>query len=154
MAPRKAGPSDFFQSIRVTAPQGSGSRFLADAEDEDESMSEAEEPATDPDPLHAIISLQSSDGSWLLKSLLDILGLADNERAKSPWGMRNNEPQDEKIWATILAIRYFMDKLAHEKEAWELLVKKAEGWLDGVCDNGAHLRTQWDGIALHLIDEM
>jgi len=105
-------------------------------------------PIQDPDPLHQIISLQCFDGSWTLKPLLKTLGLPDNPAATGPGG---KEPKAEKIWATILAIKYLEIKMAHEKDAWELLVEKAKGWLDGACAGGAGTRDTWVKMAEKLI---
>ena len=157
MAAPKAAPSFFLK--KVAAQPASGSQFLTDAEravdaDEDQDMSEAEKPTKDPSILHQIISLQSFDGSWDLKPLLELIGLASTPKANRPSSVRNDEPLDVKIWATILAIRYLEDKLAHEEEAWELLVAKAHHWLKGVVDNGVHMSEEWNRIAMVLMDEI
>ncbi len=105
-------------------------------------------PIQDPDPLHQIISLQCFDGSWTLKPLLKTLGLPDNPATTGPGG---KEPKAEKIWATILAIKYLEIKMAHEEDAWELLVEKAKGWLDGACAGDAGTRDTWVEMAEKLI---
>ena len=145
------------KAVPFTPVPSPGTKFHPDVEgevDEDGSMSDAEDqPASDPDPdpLHALISLQSFDGSWPLAPLLALLKLTSNQTPTNPPGMKSNELQEERIWATILAIRYLKTKLAREKEAWELLVQKAEGWLDGVCDGARQAREQWDGVAGELV---
>lgn len=105
-------------------------------------------PIQNPDPLHQIISLQCFDGSWPLKPLLKILSLSDNPAATGPGG---EKPQVEKIWATILAIKYLEIKMAHEKDAWELLVEKAKGWLDGAYAGDAGTRDALVEMAEKLI---
>lgn len=105
-------------------------------------------PTQDPDPLHQIVYLQSFDGSWTLKPLLNILGLSDNPAATGPG---EKEPKAERIWATTLAIQYLEIKMAHEKDAWELLVEKAKGWLDGACAGDAGMRAEWVEMAEKLV---
>ncbi|KAI1331107.1 von Willebrand factor type A domain-containing protein [Xylariaceae sp. FL0255] len=78
-------------------------------------------PLTNVDKVHAVIRLQNSDGSWSWgEALLDILG--------------NPQVIPEKqnsLMATILAVAFLQSRDPDELDAWELLVGKAKGWLNG-----------------------
>ena len=39
------------------------------------------------------------------------------------------EGGESKVWAAMLAITFLEGKLAGDKEAWEMVVEKARGWL-------------------------
>ena len=108
----------------------------------------------DSNPLHRIISLQSFDGSWPLAPLLKALDLTDNPAAAGPRATRAQRPQAEIVWATVLAINYLEAKLADEKDAWELLVNKARGWLDGACAGDDGMRAELEETAEKLVAGM
>ncbi|KAF2095458.1 VIT-domain-containing protein [Rhizodiscina lignyota] len=75
-------------------------------------------------PLDALIALQTFEGSWSWSGeLFRVLALRDtNTRAE--------ETRYKNAVATALAVAYFEQKLVGEKEAWELVVEKARGWLE------------------------
>lgn len=105
-------------------------------------------------PLLQLISLQSFDGSYSLneelaaifnKSLCEIK--EGSEKAKVPLAVfkcqmsspiqvivliilgATNLKLEDQIFATVLAISFFITKLSSEKDSWELIVKKARKWL-------------------------
>ena len=109
-----------------------------------------------PSTLHQLISLQYFDGSWPLEPLLKFLHLSANETATSaPQHASNTDgPKAERMWATTLAIKYLEIGMAHEKEAWELLVQKAKTWLERVYDGDFSAKDAWEQMAERLIGEM
>ena len=77
------------------------------------------------DPLQKIIALQTFEGYWNLDApLLEVVGLSAQHKA--PQGV------DSKVWAAVLAITFLERKMAGDKEAWEMVVEKARGWLEDV----------------------
>ena len=105
----------------------------------------AEPPPPSPtrpgDALGRIISLQRFQGFWELDhALLDACGVAKSAAAGTM--QSSAEPLCKTIWATILAIVFLERVLVTDKEAWELVVHKAEGWLQnsGVHDRQAEMK--------------
>ena len=77
------------------------------------------------DPLQKIIALQTFEGYWNLDApLLEVVGLSAQHKA--PQGV------DLKVWAAVLAVTFLERKMAGDKEAWEMVVEKARGWLEDV----------------------
>lgn len=89
----------------------------------------ASEPRSQPtSALHALIAAQSFAGSFpATPEVLQILGVsaADVERVASEQGVV------VEVVVTQLVIAFFEDKLADERESWELVVEKARRWVDG-----------------------
>jgi len=54
----------------------------------------------------------------------------------------------EKIWYTLLCIGYLETKLTEEKEVWELIVEKANAWLESTLAGlvGANRVSEVKGI--------
>lgn len=76
----------------------------------------------DIDPLQKIIALQTFEGYWNLDApLRKVVGLLAQHKA--PQGV------DSKAWATVLAVTFLERKTPGDKEAWEMVVDKARGWL-------------------------
>ncbi|KAL8793716.1 MAG: hypothetical protein Q9195_003657 [Heterodermia aff. obscurata] len=88
------------------------------------------------DPLDTIISLQCFQGFWELEQrLLTACGVAKSAATKAILaGAPSDQSSHAKVWATIIAITFLERKMAGEKDTWELIVDKAQGWLqsDGV----------------------
>ncbi|KAH7185216.1 von Willebrand factor type A domain-containing protein [Fusarium flagelliforme] len=83
-------------------------------------------------PLRALTSLQTFLGSWSWSVELErVLGVDSKEVAKLdlPSTVTGHALESE-ILATACAILFFKRKLADEKDTWEMLVEKAEGWLE------------------------
>ena len=87
------------------------------------------------DPLDAIISLQCFQGFWHLEQrLLNVCGVAKSAATSTILANASSaQSSHAKMWATIIAITFLERKMAGEKDAWELIVDKAKGWLQ---DNG------------------
>ncbi|KAL6917419.1 hypothetical protein ACHAP8_011400 [Fusarium lateritium] len=79
------------------------------------------------DPLQALTSLQTFSGSWSWSTDLErVLGVDFEQVTKL--GLPSTYKDD--ILATACAILFFKIKLKEEEDVWEMLVEKAEGWLE------------------------
>ncbi|OCK85183.1 VIT-domain-containing protein [Lepidopterella palustris CBS 459.81] len=77
--------------------------------------------------LDVLIDLQTFEGFWELDPvLLATVGVSETQAAK----MATENGWDRKVVATALAVAFFEKKLGGEKDAWELVVEKAKGWLE------------------------
>lgn len=91
------------------------------------------------DALHDLTSLQTFVGSWSWNPTLEaVLGLTWSAASciTLPDAVAAH-PAKNDILATVCAIAYFKNKLANDKEAWEMIVDKAEGWLRGQVGEAA-----------------
>lgn len=82
-------------------------------------------------PLQHLISLQRFDGSWTWsKELADALGVGEQQVSKMA---RDDgvEVQTPDVLATVAVILFFQRKLASERDTWDMIVNKAEGWVEG-----------------------
>ena len=77
-------------------------------------------------PLDRLIALQRADGSWeLTGELATVLGTTRSHlQADIPLRATS------RSWATALAIAWLREHARDRKSEWELLVRKAEEWLD------------------------
>ncbi|UZP38044.1 hypothetical protein NXS19_005860 [Fusarium pseudograminearum] len=91
-------------------------------------------PVKDKNPLEALTSLQTFSGSWSWSADLErVLGVKFEEVTKL--GLPSTYKGD--ILATACAILFFKLKLKEEEDVWEMLVEKAEGWLeDNIGEDG------------------
>lgn len=116
---------------RVTTDVSGGNTDTEDIIDYESEEAEEDTPPEvippDADDLDRIVALQTFEGWWELDDcLLGILELSTAETEKHIPGNVSLE-----VWATVLAIRFLEGKLADRKDAWELVVEKARGWIDG-----------------------
>ncbi|MCJ1276511.1 hypothetical protein MMC21_004317 [Puttea exsequens] len=90
------------------------------------------------DPLQKLIALQTFAGFWELDTpLLDTVSVASQH--KLPEGVLL------RVWATILAITFLERKMGDEREAWEMVVDKAKGWMAGVgVEDGKAVVGWWE----------
>ncbi|WXC59490.1 hypothetical protein SNK03_005353 [Fusarium graminearum] len=88
----------------------------------------------DKTPLEALTSLQTFSGSWPWNADLErVLGVKFEKVTKL--GLPPTYKDD--ILATACAILFFKLKLKEEEDVWEMLVEKAEGWLeDNIGEDG------------------
>ena len=89
-------------------------------------------PVHEMGPLQALTSLQTFSGSWSWSVELErVLGVDSKQVANLniPSMVRGHALKSE-VLATACAILFFKRKLADEKDTWEMLVEKAEGWLE------------------------
>ena len=83
------------------------------------------------DPLQRLIALQTFAGFWeLSKTLLKACSVKGSPNAP--------EKVEPRVWATLIALKFFELKMVDEKETWEMVADKAISWLEaqGVDDNG------------------
>jgi len=87
-------------------------------------------PHTTSDKHTALISLQQADGNWQFNTALATVLLKPLEKLESscPVPCKDNI---REIWATILALVFLETVCASQKDEWELVAFKAEGWLQG-----------------------
>lgn len=126
-APRK-------QLASMAAPKSSlfsgGPPLYASIYDKEDTQAEEK------DPLQRIIALQTFEGYWNLDApLLEVVGLPAQHEA--PQGV------DSKVWATVLAISFLEGKMAGDKEAWEMVVEKARGWLKETEEGQGVFEEKW-----------
>ncbi|KAI1016600.1 hypothetical protein LB505_006855 [Fusarium chuoi] len=92
------------------------------------------------EPLQALTSLQTFAGSWSWSSdLKHVLGVTSEQVSKLalPASVKDHSEKDD-ILATACAVLFFKKKLQEEMDTWEMLVEKAEGWLEeNVGEDGA-----------------
>jgi len=96
---------------------------------------------------------QSAAGLWELNSLiLSLAGctkesvreaFASAEEKERPSEKERNPQVKEKVWATVLAILIFRVKFGSLKDDWEMLVAKAEGWLQKQAEGNEALVAWW-----------
>ncbi|SPJ73507.1 related to Vault poly [Fusarium torulosum] len=90
-------------------------------------------------PLQALTTLQTFSGSWTWSADLErVLGLSAEtvSKVELPAAVRDHAEKDS-ILATACAVLFFKKKLMDEKDTWEMLVEKAEGWLeDSIGEDG------------------
>lgn len=76
-------------------------------------------------PLAELASLQRFTGSWSWSAELErVLGMTEGEAGGKVPGVSGD------TLATLCAVSYLRTKLAAEADAWELMVAKAEAWLE------------------------
>ncbi|KAF5585737.1 hypothetical protein FPCIR_8231 [Fusarium pseudocircinatum] len=97
---------------------------------------------SDMEPLQALTTLQSFAGSWSWSADLErVLGVTSDQVSKLTLSasVKDHSEKDD-VLATACAVSFFKKKLQEEMDTWEMLVEKAEGWLeesigeDGVSD--------------------
>ena len=81
-----------------------------------------------------LIALQSFEGSFsFTRALAAVLGipLPELEAKLMEFIPSNFESSDayQTLWATVLVVTMFEQKLAGEKDVWELVVAKARDWI-------------------------
>lgn len=84
------------------------------------------------DPLQTLTSLQTFVGSWSWSGTLEkVLGVTSAAASKLnlPGTVASHADRDV-ILATMCAVVFFKKNLKAEKDAWEMLVEKAEAWLE------------------------
>jgi hypothetical protein len=87
------------------------------------------------DRAKALIALQSFEGSFSLTSALAStlqVPLADLDAKLKTSPSKLGEEDKKKLWATVLAVCLFENKLRGEKDMWELVVEKANDWMSGL----------------------
>ncbi|KAF5027350.1 hypothetical protein F66182_551 [Fusarium sp. NRRL 66182] len=97
-------------------------------------------------PLQALITLQTFSGSWSWSADLErVLGVTAEAVSKLglPAPVTDHAEKDDVV-ATACAILFFKNKLKSEEGTWEMLVEKAEGWMeDMIGEDGVK---ELDGI--------
>lgn len=92
----------------------------------------------DMEPLQALTSLQTFAGSWSWSSDLErVLGVTSEQVSKLalPASVKDHSEKDD-VLATACAVLFFKKKLQEEMDTWEMLVEKAEGWLEDNIGEG------------------
>jgi hypothetical protein len=94
---------------------------------------------SDMEPLQALTTLQTFAGSWSWSSDLErVLGVTSDQVSKLalPSSVKDHSEKDD-VLATACAVLFFKNKLQEEMDTWEMLVEKAEGWLEeNIGDDG------------------
>jgi hypothetical protein len=82
-------------------------------------------------PLHAILTHQTFSGAFTFsEALLGSLSIAvkDFEEKAAADGI-----EDSDVFATAVVVAYLEEKMAGEKDSWELVVDKAREWMEEKC---------------------
>lgn len=78
-------------------------------------------------PLQDVIRLQTFEGYWKWNDeLWAAMGIDKGKAMVFSTGLG----WDRNVIATLLAVAFFEHKLSDDKDAWELVVEKAKGWLE------------------------
>lgn len=89
------------------------------------------------DPLQRIVALQTFEGfRELERELLVVVGVRGENWKRNGNGNGDlfdvPEGLEKRMWATFLAVTFLEVRMGGEREAWEMVVEKAKGWLVGV----------------------
>ncbi|KAM4060978.1 vault protein inter-alpha-trypsin domain-containing protein [Hirsutella rhossiliensis] len=80
------------------------------------------------DPLTGLASLQTFIGSWKwspeLEKILDV-----TQKTAAEMQLPTDSVGQAEILATLCAVVFLRTRLADQKDAWEMMVEKSEGWL-------------------------
>ncbi|KAM0547832.1 hypothetical protein ACHAPJ_010178 [Fusarium lateritium] len=89
---------------------------------------------SDMGPLQALTTLQTFSGSWSWSADLErVLGTTFEAVSKLDLPVAVvDRPEKDDILATALAVLFFKAKLKSEEDTWEMLVEKAEQWLEDI----------------------
>lgn len=114
------------------APQADSSpdHSPSSAEEEEDERKEGAtaNPASPVDKMHALIGLQSFDGSWSstsAKSFYRLIGIDGGSNSST-----SALSKDETVSMTALAIAWLRKHARAEEDVWEMVVEKALGWLE------------------------
>lgn len=98
-----------------------------DYSDEEQEPSQIERVVgmSDDEKMHELIEIQQFDGSWVQSEMLFKLVGVDADTA-------SQIPIDivDEAKATLLAVAWLKGRMGGDKEVWEMVVDKAEMWLD------------------------
>jgi hypothetical protein len=80
-------------------------------------------------PFLQLVQLQTFTGSWTWTSELEaIIGVTEQQAGN--YNLPTTTSNTADILATICTVVYLKKKLASEKDAWDMLVQKAQDWLE------------------------
>jgi hypothetical protein len=86
--------------------------------------------------LDVLIELQTFEGFWEWNAALFAVISVSEKQAEQ---VEIQIGYGKQAVATALAVVFFERKLKSEKDAWELVVEKARGWLEGnIGEDGVH----------------
>ena len=86
--------------------------------------------------LDVLIELQTFEGFWEWDAALFAILSVSEKQAEQ---VETQIGYGKQAVATALAVVFFERKLKSEKDAWELVVEKARGWLEGnIGEDGVH----------------
>ncbi|KAH6693333.1 von Willebrand factor type A domain-containing protein [Leptodontidium sp. MPI-SDFR-AT-0119] len=77
------------------------------------------------DKVLTLIQLQDFEGFWASNANHRVFRIMDITDTTTPEGA------DPNVWLTILVVKFLQEKCAEEQGTWELVVEKAQTWLDG-----------------------
>lgn len=125
------------------------SEDLIDYSDEEDDRADAAalESASGPEdtPMSTLFSEQTFIGNWDWSPRLEAIVGVTQSAALADIKLPGHYSQLQLVLATLCAVAFLKNKLADEKDVWELIVEKAEDWLRG--------QTQEDVMELEKIVE-
>ena len=91
-------------------------------------------PHTTEERMHALIALQSFDGSWSgADEVLETLGIEKGQLGSLFSDWRDIVPANGAVLATMTAVAWLVAMVKDEEDSWELIAEKARGWLRNVA---------------------
>ena len=100
--------------------------------------------------MHHLISLQTFSGPWPSLATLPLSNLRvspSSAQTASESLLANGIAPDagsaEKLLATALVIVFLQKKMPDEEDTWELVVEKANAWLEGIVEDEAKREEVW-----------
>ncbi|USP79597.1 hypothetical protein yc1106_06871 [Curvularia clavata] len=157
---RKKASRNMFIDVEAEIDDAEYSR--EEEKEEEESDEESEEEENSPVPtstslLHHLISLQTFSGPWPSLATLPLSNLRvspSSAQTASESLLANGIAPDagsaEKLLATALVVVFLQKKMPDEEDTWELVVEKANAWLEGIVEDEAK-REVWK-VARELVD--
>ncbi|KAK0102766.1 hypothetical protein ONS95_006363 [Cadophora gregata] len=82
-------------------------------------------PISIADKVLALIEMQDFEGFWAVDSDKHAFQIIGVKETKAPDGV------DANVWLTVLVVKFLQEKCAEEEGTWEMVVEKANAWLDG-----------------------
>jgi Ca-activated chloride channel family protein len=102
-------------------------------------------------PLDALVALQRADGSWELTEKLARAVGVEWAQLVSESAQVSGTPDDRRVFATMVALAWLARQASEWRDEWQLLARKAEGWVSATMRDQA-LLARWRQAADALVN--